>query len=68
MSDQDPNYQEAIKAVEKTLADLRGCPDAEREQLQKDIAQLSEMHEKSHIRSSRDSHIWRDQHWQIRAR
>ena len=49
MSDQapqDPNYQEAIKAVEKTLADLRGCPAGEREKLQKDIAQLNEMHEK----------------------
>ena len=43
---QDPNYQEAIKAVEKTLADLRGCPDNEREQLQNDIAQLNEMYEK----------------------
>ncbi len=42
----EPNYREAIKAVEKTLADLRGCPDAEREQLQKDITQLSEMYEK----------------------
>ena len=29
---QDPKYQESIKAVEKTLAELRGCPDAEREQ------------------------------------
>ena len=42
----DPKYREAIKAVEKTLADLRGCPDAEREQLQKDILQLNEMYEK----------------------
>lgn len=43
---QDPKYQESIKAVEKTLAELRGCPDAEREQLQKDISQLNEMYEK----------------------
>ena len=43
---QDPKYAEAIQAVEKTLADLRGCSDAEREKLQKDIMQLSEMHEK----------------------
>ena len=42
----DSNYLESIKAVEKTLADLRGCPDAEREQLQKDITQLNEMYEK----------------------
>ncbi len=45
-SAQDPNYLEAVKAVEKTLADLRGCPDSEREQLKKDISQLNEMYEK----------------------
>ena len=45
-STQDLNYQESVKAVEKTLADLRGCPSQERKQLQSDIAQLSEMHEK----------------------
>ncbi|MFK7768870.1 MAG: GTPase, partial [Mariniblastus sp.] len=43
---QDANYLEAVKAVEKTLADLRGCPDNEREQLKKDISQLNEMYEK----------------------
>lgn len=46
ISKQDPKYLESIKAVEKTLAELRGCPDAEREQLQKDIAQLNDMYEK----------------------
>ncbi len=45
-SSQDLNYQDAVKAVEKTLADLQGCPANEREQLQADIAQLNEMHEK----------------------
>ncbi len=34
------------KPLKKTLADLRGCPANEREQLQSDIAQLNEMHEK----------------------
>ncbi|MFT7629551.1 MAG: small GTP-binding protein [Mariniblastus sp.] len=43
---QDSNYLDAIKAVEKTLADLRGCPDAERERLKNDIFQLNEMYEK----------------------
>ncbi|MDG1874221.1 MAG: GTP-binding protein [Mariniblastus sp.] len=42
----DPQYQDAIKAVEKTLADLRRCPDEEKKQLQEDIAQLNSMHEK----------------------
>ena len=45
-STQDLNYQDAVTAVEKTLADLRGCPPKEREQLQADIAQLNEMHDK----------------------
>ena len=45
-SNQNLNYQDAVTAVEKTLADLRGCPPKEREQLQADIAQLNEMHEK----------------------
>lgn len=43
---QDSQYAEAIKAVEKTLKDLRGCPDAERTQLRKDIEQLNQMYEK----------------------
>ena len=43
---QDPNYQEAIRAVEKTLGELRGCPDQEREHLKNDISQLNEMYEK----------------------
>lgn len=43
---QDPRYRDAIKAVEKTLNDLRGCPDAERERLKNDILQLDEMFEK----------------------
>jgi len=42
----DAQYLDAVKAVEKTLADLRGCPDAEKKQLQEDIAQLNSMHEK----------------------
>ncbi|MDA7925171.1 50S ribosome-binding GTPase, partial [Mariniblastus sp.] len=46
LSTQDLNYQDAVTAVEKTLADLRGCPPKEREQLQADIAQLNEMHDK----------------------
>ena len=45
-SAQDPKYLESIRAVEKTLSELRGCPDAEREQLQHDISQLNEMYEK----------------------
>lgn len=40
------NYQEAIRAVEKTLSELRGCPDSERDKLKNDISQLSEMYEK----------------------
>jgi small GTP-binding protein len=42
----DSNYQEAVRAVEKTLGELRGCPDAEREALVNDIQQLNEMYEK----------------------
>jgi hypothetical protein len=45
-SAQDPKYLESIRAVEKTLSELRGCPDAELEQLQHDISQLNEMYEK----------------------
>lgn len=45
-SSQDPQYLDAVRAVEKTLSDLRGCPDAEREHLQSDIAQLTEMYDK----------------------
>ena len=45
-SAQDPNYREAVTAVEDTLRQLRGCPDAEREKLQSDIAQLTEMYDK----------------------
>ena len=43
---EDPQYIEAVKAVEKTLADLRGCPDQERDQLKRDIEQLNEMYRK----------------------
>ena len=35
-----------MRAVESTLAQLKGCPDAERERLQNDIDQLKEMYEK----------------------
>ena len=45
-SPQDANYLEAVKSVEKTLGDLRGCSDAERQLLIDDIAQLNEMHDK----------------------
>ncbi len=45
-SSQDPQYLEAISAVESTLAKLRGCPDAEKRQLQLDIKQLNEMYDK----------------------
>ena len=45
-SKNEDSYLEAVKAVEKTLSDLRGCPDSEREKLKDDISQLSEMHEK----------------------
>ena len=42
----DSQYQDAMAAVERTLADLRGCPDEEKQQLKDDIAQLNSMHEK----------------------
>ncbi len=42
----DSNYEEAIQAVEKTLSELRGCPDSEREALVNDIQQLNEMYDK----------------------
>lgn len=42
----DSTYNEAIRAVEKTLGELRGCPDSEREALVNDIQQLNEMHDK----------------------
>ena len=45
-SSQDANYLEAVKSVEKTLGDLRGCSDAERQHLINDIAQLNEMYDK----------------------
>lgn len=42
----DPQYKEAVKSVEETLAQLKGCSDSEKENLQNDIAQLTEMYEK----------------------
>ena len=45
-SSQDPNYLEAVRSVEKTLGDLRGCSDAERQHLLDDITQLNEMYDK----------------------
>lgn len=45
-SNQDPQYLEAVAAVESTLDKLRGCPDAEKRQLQTDIQQLQEMYDK----------------------
>ena len=43
---QDPKYLEAVSAVESTLERLRGCPDAEKQQLQADFQQLNEMFKK----------------------
>jgi len=43
---QDANYLEAVRTVEKTLGDLRGCSDSERQHLLDDITQLDEMHKK----------------------
>ena len=45
-TNQDPQYKDAVAAVENTLEKLRGCPAAEKEQLQNDIRQLNEMFEK----------------------
>lgn len=45
-SNQDPQYLEAVAAVESTLEKLRGCPDDEKRQLQTDIKQLHEMYDK----------------------
>ncbi len=42
----DPQYLDAIRAVEATLSKMRGCPDDERERLQADIIQLDEMYKK----------------------
>jgi len=46
VSSQDANYLEAVKSVEKTLGDLRGCSDSERQHLLDDITQLNEMYDK----------------------
>ena len=45
-SNQQDSYRDAVKSVEKTLSDLRGCSDEERDKLQSDISQLSEMYDK----------------------
>ena len=37
---------DAVKSVESTLSKLRGCSDSEREQLQKELSGLTEMHDK----------------------
>ena len=42
----DPQYREAVKSVEDTLAQLKGCSEEERKGLQRDIDQLTEMYEK----------------------
>jgi small GTP-binding protein len=42
----DPNYLEAVKSVESTLAKLRGCSDNEREQLQNELSGLTDMYDK----------------------
>ena len=46
ISKADAQYRDAMAAVEKTLAELRGCPDAEKERLKQDINQLQSMHDK----------------------
>lgn len=43
---EDTQYQEAVAAVENTLARLKGCPPDERAALQADIQQLNEMYQK----------------------
>ena len=43
---QDPQYLEAVRAVESTLAQLQACPEKERDAMQNDIAQLNAMYEK----------------------
>lgn len=42
----DPQYREAIRAVESTLAQMKGCPPEERDQLVADIGHLEEMYQK----------------------
>ena len=44
--DEHLQYREAIESVQKTLGRMRGCSDRERTELQADIAQLQEMHDK----------------------
>jgi small GTP-binding protein len=43
---EDQNFSEAVKSVESTLSKLRGCSDAEREKLQKELSGLTEMYDK----------------------
>ncbi len=42
----DPQYLDAVRSVETTLAQLKNCPEDERDRLQGDIHQLTEMYEK----------------------
>ncbi len=43
---EDSQYRAAVASVERTLGKLKGCPAEEREELQKDIADLNAMYEK----------------------
>lgn len=42
----DHQYQQAIRALESTLSQIKGCPPEERDQLLKDVSQLEEMYQK----------------------
>ncbi|MDB4533467.1 Era-like GTP-binding protein, partial [Vicingaceae bacterium] len=44
--DEHQQYKEAIDSVQKTLTRMRGCSDKERAELQADISQLQDMHDK----------------------
>ena len=39
-------YDEAVRSVESTLEKLRDCPEAEKQELLKDISQLQDMYNK----------------------
>ena len=44
---ENKNYQNALSSVEAALARLRDCPKEEKENLQSDLAQLSDMYQKA---------------------
>ena len=45
-STDDPQYLKAVDTVRSTLDKLRGCSEQEQEELQSDILQLQQMHDK----------------------